>query len=125
EDGGGEGRDRSESRVSGEEGVAVWDDIHSGTNNRLAEGDLLGAVVGRDGAYLLLSHFHLLHGWLCLLHQDVEGALLRGFLSKQKRLMKARNFDLTRFNELSQACLLSPPLSEFTSPSRVGHRSGL
>ncbi|XP_064958278.1 calcium uniporter protein 2, mitochondrial-like isoform X2 [Musa acuminata AAA Group] len=53
-----------------------------------------------------------------------EGFFTSRFATKQKRLMKARNFDLTRFNELSQACLRSPPLSEFTSPSRAHHSVG-
>ncbi|THU73375.1 hypothetical protein C4D60_Mb04t22170 [Musa balbisiana] len=41
-----------------------------------------------------------------------EGFFTSRFATKQKRLMKARNFDLTRFNELSQACLRSPPPSQ-------------
>ena len=53
-----------------------------------------------------------------------EGFFTSRFATKQKRLMKARNFDLTRFNELSQACLRSPPLSEFTPPSRAHHSVG-
>ncbi|CAL9163700.1 calcium uniporter protein 2, mitochondrial-like [Musa acuminata AAA Group] len=53
-----------------------------------------------------------------------EGFFTSRFATKQKRLMKARNFDLTRFNELSQACLRSPPLSEFTSPSTAHHSVG-
>lgn len=76
----GEGPNRRKSRGSGQEGVMGRTGLVRGPNGWFYEAHVLGALLGRHGAYLLLCHLPLLHGWLRLLPSDRPGALLRGLL---------------------------------------------
>lgn len=58
----------------------VWARLLCSPNRSLHEAHVLGALVGRDGADLLLRYFNAIHGRLRLLPKDVQGALLRGLL---------------------------------------------
>ncbi|RWW27220.1 hypothetical protein BHE74_00059310 [Ensete ventricosum] len=74
--------------------------------------------------YLTSIYFMARYAFFLRSHKEpsFKGYFASRFAAKQKRLMESQNFDLGRFNELSQSFLrpLPPPLLphlEFTSPS--------
>ncbi|ONM05298.1 Calcium uniporter protein 4 mitochondrial, partial [Zea mays] len=83
--GGGEGGDRPRGGGAGAAGAVVRADVPGDPDGRVHAAHLLGAVVGRDGAHLLLRHVHVLHGRLRLLPPHQEGAVVRRLLREPVR----------------------------------------
>jgi len=83
--GGAEGGDRPRRGSTGAPGALVWAGVLGGADGRVHAAHLLGAVVGRDGAHLLLRDVHVLHGRLRLLPPHQEGAVVRGLLREPVR----------------------------------------
>jgi hypothetical protein len=83
--GGGEGGDRPGGGGAGAAGAVVRADVPGDPDGRVHAAHLLGAVVGRDGAHLLLRHVHVLHGRLRLLPPHQEGAVVRRLLREPVR----------------------------------------
>jgi len=83
--GGAEGGHRPRGGGAGAAGAVVRAGVPGGPDGRVHAAHLLGAVVGRDGAHLLLRDVHVLHGRLRLLPPHQEGAVVRGLLREPVR----------------------------------------
>lgn len=75
-------RDRPTGGVPGPERALGWVGLPGSPDGCLHVAHFLRALMGGDGAHLLLRRILLLHGRLCLLPLDVEGALVQGLLRK-------------------------------------------
>jgi len=83
--GGAEGGHRPHRGIPGAPGAVVRAGVPGGPDRRVHAAHLLGALLGRYGAHLLLRDVHVLHGRLHLLPPDQERALVRGLLREPVR----------------------------------------
>lgn len=82
--------DREGGGGVGAEGDVDGVGVHRAADGGLLAPNLLGAVVGRDGADLLLRDLGLLHAGLRLLPPHFSGPLLRGLLPGPVRYQASR-----------------------------------
>ncbi|KAK4393397.1 Calcium uniporter protein 2, mitochondrial [Sesamum angolense] len=106
-----EGGHRQKSGIERSSGTMVWIRLSGCPNSSLHEANILGTFMGCNGTYLLLRYILVLHGRIRILPYNTEpfeGFFQSRFSAKQKRLMKAQNFDVGRYNELKKLACFSP-----------------